>query len=197
MQDFERFKPRLLRNLIASWKEETDQYLASLIPDKGKQKNLGKHKTNRLKLATTFFKCRQCTELISYPGILWHECLLFGGCESENEEYDKNVKEEVVVDARGPREPRPPKHITADMALPMLSTSHRLGLCAGMEGVTFDEAAFNAAWDITTACGEDPNTVTHDSMKQTQARLVCLRCRREQVEETGIGLVMKWTTAEC
>ena len=195
MVDLEEFKP-LLRNLLASWKEETDRYLASLISDKGKQKNPCKDQTNRLKLATTVFKCRHCTKSITYPLILRHDCLFFEGGKSRNGEDDKGNSK----DARGPcgaREPRPPKHITADMVLTMLSNSHSLGMYAGAEGVTFDKEAFNAAWNIITTCGEDPNKVSHDTMKRTQARLECLRCRRVQADKkTGsTRLVMKWTMA--
>lgn len=140
--------------------------------------------------------------MVSYPGILNHGCFIFGSGNSGSDGDDDDEgdsKGDVVVKTRGLRdlrEPRPPKHITADMVLPTLSSSHSLGMYSGREGVTFDEEAFNMAWNIIITCGEDPNTVMHDTMKKSRARLECLRCRRmREIEGTGSTRAMKWTAA--
>jgi len=193
-EGFEQFRPQL-RDLITLWKEEMDSYLTSLISDMKNQRNSNKCKINRLGLATTFFKCCHCTELITYPSILMHDCIYFED-ESRNEEDDEDNKGEgnAVVNTRkprGPREPRPPKHISADKVLTTLINSHGSGMCAGREGVSFDEEAFEAAWDFTTKCGENPNMVTHDTMKK--ARFECMRCGRLRAND-GTRLAMKWPT---
>jgi hypothetical protein len=161
---------------------------------------------NALGLATTFFKCHWCTEPISYPRILMHGCL-YNDVKTNEEAGDEEVEEadmedsegDVVVNTRGPREPRPPKDITPDLVLPMLSDYYSLGMQAGKEGVTYDEEASGAVRDIITAYGEDPMTVTYAAMEENPARVECLRCSRAmQAKKTkSVRLVMKWTMAVC
>ena len=210
-EDIEKLEPQL-RSLITSWKEETDCYLATLIPQpsgKGKKKDSHNSKTSALELATTFFKCYWCTEPISYPRILMHGCLLKAVKlqeEAEGEEDDESdsdmedFEEDMVVDARGPQVLRPPKEVTPDMAFPMVSDYYSLGMCAGKEGVSYDEEASNFARDIITACGQDPMTVTYAAMEKIHARLECLRCSQAmQAKQKAkqVRLVMKWNMAVC
>ena len=202
-EDFKNAKPQL-RNLITSWKEETDHYLAALIPQpsgKGKEKESRNSKTSVLELATTFFKCDWCTEPISYPRILMHSCLIEDQEKAEDEEEDECDMEDLeVADARGPRAPRPPKKITFNTVFPTLSECYSLGMCAGKEGVTFAEEASNVARDIIMACGQDPMTVTYTAMEEMDARLECLRCSRAmqaKQKAKSARLVMKWPMAVC
>jgi hypothetical protein len=203
-QDFEEVGPQL-RDVVASWRAETDRYLATLIPRPSRK---GKNTTNSLELATTFFKCHWCTEPIMYPRILMHDCFLKESDareearkEEENDENENEVEdsdEDMVDDARGPREPRPSKQITPDIVLPTLSDYYSLGIYAGREGVTIDEEASNVARDIITICGEDPNLVTYHEMEEKHAILECLRCSRAMQAKQrtkSARLVMRWTTA--
>ena len=208
-KDFEKMEPQL-RSLITSWKEETDCYLATFIPQpsgKGKKKDSSNSKTSALELATTFFKCYWCTEPISYPRILTHGCLLKAvklqeetGGEEDDESDMEDLEEDMVVDARGPRVLQPPKEITPDMVLPMLSDHYSLGMYAGKEGVSYDKEASNIARDIITVCGQDPMTVTYAAMEEMHARLECLRCSQAMQAKPRakpVRLVMKWNTAVC
>jgi len=139
-EDFEKVEPHLC-NLITSWKEETDRYLVTLMPQpsgKGKKKDSRNSKASALELATTFFKCDWCTEPISYPRILMHSCLVedqeeAGGEEGEDKGDMEDLEGDVVADARGPQAPRPPNKITLNTAFPTLSDCYSLGMCAGKE----------------------------------------------------------------
>ena len=205
--DFEKIEPQI-RDLITSWREETDCYLATLIPQpsgKGKKKDL--INSNSLELATTFFKCYWCTEPISHPRILVHGCF-HKTVKSKDEAKDEKGEEDdmedlerdTYIDAHEPREPRPPKEITPELILPTLSDYHSLGMRPGEEGVTYDEEASNTARDIITACGEDPKTVTSAAMEEKPVRLECLRCSRvmqAKQRSKSNRLVMKWNMAVC
>ena len=196
-----------LPDLITSWKEETERFLITLIP---RPSGKGKKKENTLlELATSFFKCHWCTEPISYPRILMHDCFLRvndveqkAGNEEEEEEEEEaeDSEDDEVLDASGQREPRPPRQITPDMVLSTLSGVYSLGMYAGNVGVTFDEEASNVARDIITVCGEDPNTVTHREMEEADVRLECLRCSlamQTKQRAKSSRLVMKWIMAVC
>jgi len=205
--DFEEIEPQI-HDLITSWKEESDCYLATLIPQpfgKGKQKDPNNSKTNPLELATTFFKCYWCTEPVGYPRILMHGCFrktVKSQDEARDEKGDESdtedQEEDADIDACGPREPRPPNKITPELILPMLSGYYSLGLRAGVEGVTYDEEASNTARDIIMACGEDPKTVTSAAMEEKPIRLECLRCSRAmqaKQKSKSNRHVMKWNMA--
>ena len=57
---------------LTQWRQDTDEYLADLIPKKGRFSV----PRSLLELAATFFRCFACTEPISYPRILMHSCFL-------------------------------------------------------------------------------------------------------------------------
>jgi len=118
--------------------------------------------------------------------------------DDDEEDEEEDFDEEVVAGACEPRVPRPPKQITPEIVLTMLSDCHSLGIYAGMEGIAYNEEACNVARDIITTCGKDPNTVTYHEMEETRTRLECLRCSRAiQTEQRtkSARLVMKWSTA--
>ena len=199
-EDFKKAESQL-RNLITSWREKTDHYLAALMPQpsgKGKKKDFRNSQTSALELATTFFKCDWCTELISYPRVLMHSCFVEdqekAGDEEEDECGMEDPEEDVVAG------PRVPQKITLNTVFPTLSGCHSFGMCAGKEGVTYDEEASNAARVIIVACGQDPMTVTYAAMEEMDARLECLRCSRAvqaKQKAKSVRLVMKWPMAVC
>lgn len=193
--DFELIKPKILE-AIASWRAETDDYLASLIPQpsvKGKGKKKASNIADLLNLATTFFKCHWCTEPISYPRVLMHSCFAE---DPQADDDDDDTEEEVVIHRRRTaRQPLPPKQITYDTVLPTLLDRHNVGMCAGMEGVTYDDEASKAVREIVVLCGKDPNTVTYAAMEELDARIECLRCSRRVKRGKNKRLIMKWTMA--
>ena len=195
-EDFQKHEAQL-QMTIASWREETDGYLTSLIPQpsaKGKKKAPCNDAVNPLELATTFFKCHWCTEPISYPRVLMHSCFARDP-RAVNQDDDDDSEEEVVVDYRRiPRQPRLPKQITYDSVLHTMLNQHTLGMRAGMEGVAYDDEASKAVRKIIVLCGKDANTVTYAAMEEADARIECLRCSRA-MHGRHKRLIMKWTMA--
>ncbi|KAK0196745.1 hypothetical protein F5146DRAFT_1012796 [Armillaria mellea] len=66
-EDFADIKAELPK-ISRDWRRSKGMYLLSLMPG-------NKHDISRLSLATTFFKCHECTEPISYPRVLAHKCM--------------------------------------------------------------------------------------------------------------------------
>jgi len=64
------------------------------------------------------------------------------GDEEEDECGMEDLEEDVVA---GPRVNGPPKKISLNTVFPTLSDCHSFGMCAGKEGVTYDEEASNVA----------------------------------------------------
>lgn len=106
-----------LPGFITEWRQKTDQYLASLIPRSRQQRR--NDNASSLELATSFFKCRMCTEPISYPRILMHHCFLRSS--AHNGQRSGIRKERKRTSPGIPREPRPLRVITADTVWPSLS----------------------------------------------------------------------------
>jgi hypothetical protein len=200
LEKLEPLKPQLLA-MVASWREETDQYLVGLFPpssSKGKEKS----STHVLELATTFFRCYKCKEPISYPRVLMHKCLMHADeSDVEEQSVEDNTNEEVEqgskvvqkkVDRRAPREPR---EITVDKVWPLLSTQLPVGMHAGKRGVAFDEEAHTVARTIVETCGEDADGISYNKMQEKNARLECLRCSGVHQGKSRSRLVMSWTIA--
>ena len=162
-----------IQPLVVSWQDSANEFLAGLLPS---TKRSGKRKlnTSQLTLAAIFFRCHWCTEPISYPRVLVHNCLMKSRSPSNG---DEDSGEE-----------------TEDEKLLALVPSY-----AGMpwnhdkEQITFDEEAWKCARSVIAACGEDPDTVTASQMDDKDRRVECLQCRTQTA--TGNRLVMKWRIA--
>lgn len=211
MEDFRGLKAQIFE-FIMSWKEETDQLLASLLPcvSKGKKKVY----TSQIELATTFFICHQCAEPIAYPRILVHKCLIrtsaresHVGDKDGSEEVEEIAGNDLVQDKEAdlprrrrqpPRQPKPPKEITLDTELPSLAEVYNTGIQDNMGWVKFNHDAYGTAREIIKACGEDPDIITSAEMQRKDVRIECLRCCRDPQDETrrsATRLVMTWTMA--
>ena len=173
---------------IVAWREDTDEYLTSLIRKAQRQRN-NDPSLLPLGLATSFFQCKGCTELISYPRILMHNCFMLPSGvigDSNGKTLVESKKKKNV-----PREPRPMKQITADTMLPSLSMTFGEGMHPGRTEVAFHRAASQSASRIILCCGENPGTITYKEMDQKDFRVECLLC-----SSAGRGrLVMRWTIA--
>ena len=190
--------------MLASWREDIDRYLVSLVPHLSSIKGKEKSPTQILELATTFFTCSKCSEPISYPRVLKHDCLMFGDERDVGEHTEDNASEEAAEDStvgqgnmncKAPRVPRPPREITPQTVLRSWSASSRVGMHVGKRGVAFHEEAHNAAHRIVEACGEDANRISYIKMLEKDARLECLRCSRARQGKSRSRLVMSWTIA--
>ena len=177
-----------LPDITASWRESADEHLLDLLPQKAtssttkKGKAKSKSMSNCLELATTFFNCQWCREPISYPRILMHYCIrLRRRIGPEGDDGEEDLDEEVEFEDR------------------KLAVWNKMSFWYGTDWneskdqVTFDDEASGFARVIVKACGEDPDTVTSDRMKEIDARVECLRCAKEG--RYASRLVMNWTTA--
>ena len=174
-----------LPGFITQWRQKTDQYLANLIPRSHRQRN-----TLLLELATTFFQCDMCTEPISYPRILMHDCFLHTIGRSNRNAQGSGLRKKRT--SKGEiREPRPLRVIDADTVWPTLS-EYGAGMHPGRTGVAFHKEAFQSARRIISTCGENPDTITYAEMDQKDVRVQCLRCSSTV---NGGRLVMRWTIA--
>lgn len=165
--------------LIADWRENTDQYLAGLIPN-------GSRNTNSLALAKCFFRCDMCTEPISYPRILMHHCFLRPSGVNHKKRIKRKGKDENV----GPREPRAFRVIDANTVFPSLSETFAEGMHENRAGVAFHTVASNLARRIIMGSRENPDTITYLEMDQKDLRVECLLCSSRRSR-----LVMRWTIA--
>lgn len=182
-----------LPRFITEWRRETDQYLASLIPGSQRQQNGDDNAL--LELATSFFQCDMCTEPISYPRILMHDCFLRSSgpiAGSNHNAQGSGIQKERKGASQGiPREPRPFRTITADTVWPSLSEKYGAGMHPGRAGVAFYKEASQSARRIILSCDENPDTITFAEMDQKDVRVQCLHCSSAM---TG-KLVMRWTIA--
>jgi hypothetical protein len=158
--------------LVASWQDSANEFLAGLLPS---IKRSGKHKlgTSQLTLAAIFFRCHWCTEPISYPRVLVHNCLTKTRSRSNGDEDSGEELEDEKLLALVPSYAGMPWNYDKE--------------------VTFDEEAWKCARSVIVACGEDPVTVTASQMDDKDRRVECLQCRTQTAR--GNRLVMKWRIA--
>lgn len=162
-----------IQPLVVSWQDSANEFLAGLLPS---TKRSGKRKldTSQLKLAAIFFRCHWCTEPISYPRVLVHNCLMKTRSRSNGDEDSEDETEDEKLLALVP----------SWVGMPW---NH------DKEQVTFDEEAWKCARGVIVACGEDPDTVTASQMDDKDQRVECLQCRTQTA--SGKRLVMKWRIA--
>jgi len=206
------FEPQL-REFIATWKEEMDQYLIKLVPNVSEMES-GEDRKRFLELGTTFFKCPTCADPVPYPQILMHECLVqVSGSGFQEAKSEVELQERVIQEGEDesqeadptnvrsrkacqmPREPRPPNEITADTVWLSMSKTFGTGVQVGRTGITFHSHARRAGQNVIRACREDPDTTSYATMEEKDARLSCLRCTQEIICGNPRRLVMRWTSA--
>lgn len=175
-----------IADITASWRESADQCLLDLLPQLRSRKGKGKQiSTRSLELATSFFKCYWCTEPISYPRILMHECLRVRSETEDADEEDTDEEDEKIEEF---------SQNIVDSVWAQMPFWFGTGWNEGNDEITFDDEASGFARVIVKACGQNPDKVTFDQMNEIDARVECLRCSNSGGRNRK-RLVMNWTTA--
>jgi hypothetical protein len=97
-----------LREFVTTWRHDMDEYLATLVPNQSAHRH-DTHPKRLLELATTFFDCPNCSEPISYPRILMHNCMIQVPISGFHVASPDNVQEVTAVaqSQSQARQPRP------------------------------------------------------------------------------------------
>ncbi|KAF8163575.1 hypothetical protein B0H34DRAFT_695953 [Crassisporium funariophilum] len=193
--------------LIVSWRESADELLLGLLPKPTGRSRKARRDTSQLGLATTFFKCHWCTEPISYPRILMHNCLRgrrsdpsieVGEDDSEEQDGSEGEDEgdadpENEDEGSSSKEQEAPSYkVNTESVWNKVSSWYGGAWNEGNDQVTHDQEASSCAKVIIKVCGEDPETTTYARMDEIDARLECVRCG---LKSKASRLVMNWTTA--
>ncbi|KAK0239751.1 hypothetical protein EDD85DRAFT_823180 [Armillaria nabsnona] len=141
-QDFDDIKAELPR-ISREWRRSKGMYLLSLMPG-------NKHDISRLSLATTFFKCHECTEPISYPRILAHKCMT-----SLRHGY-RNQSDDMVL---------------------LCKSLQAEPWNFNRNGVECYELAGGCAVDVVRASGLRAEKATVEDMERADVWLECINCR--------------------
>ncbi|KAK0211103.1 hypothetical protein DFS33DRAFT_1297368 [Desarmillaria ectypa] len=141
-EDFANLKAELPK-ISREWRRSKGMYLLSLMPG-------NKHDISRLSLATTFFKCHQCTEPISYPRVLAHKCMT-----ALRHGY-RNRSDDLVLLCKGLQ------------AEPWNFDRN---------GVECYELAGGCAVDVVRASGLRAEKATVEDMERADVWLECMNCR--------------------
>ncbi|KAJ2921261.1 hypothetical protein H1R20_g15830, partial [Candolleomyces eurysporus] len=154
-----------LPEVFKSWAENTANVLLNLLPqahDGGKnaaRRGKAKSKANdkapaldaaALDLATTLFSCKWCPEILVYPNVLTHRCLI-----SRHKKENKEPESEVE------------------------SGDPNCAWNEGHDQVEFDQVSSTCASTVVTALGKDPKTTTWKELDEADQRVECLSCRKE------------------
>ncbi|KAF9484130.1 hypothetical protein BDN70DRAFT_917980 [Pholiota conissans] len=168
-------------DFLRAWRSEADEFLCHLLIGKATAAtSVDKtvDSTAPLKLATTFFKCRFCTNPISYPRILMHKCLRTG------RKITPPDGEEAPIDSDEDK----PEHFHGVPNVTEKEVWNKMSRWASptwhetLQFISVDEAAMKSAKAITETCVEDPDTVTAEAMKDRKVWLECKRCSLPQVK---------------
>ncbi|KAK0441934.1 hypothetical protein EV421DRAFT_1810816 [Armillaria borealis] len=141
-EDFADIKAELPR-ISREWRRSKGMYLLSLMPG-------NKHDISRLSLATTLFKCHECTEPISYPRVLAHRCMT-----ALRHGY-RNQSDDMVLLCKGLQ------------AEPWNFNRN---------GVECYELAGGCAVDVVRASGLRAEKATVEDMERADVWLECMNCR--------------------
>ncbi|KJA12653.1 hypothetical protein HYPSUDRAFT_818650, partial [Hypholoma sublateritium FD-334 SS-4] len=177
----------LLPDISLSWKVEADRSLLRLLARKDDSAvSSEKQDFDRtpLDLASTFFACDcKCTDPMSYPRILMHNCLRTkkmpekddddapeedSGLSANDEDEDDEDEQQEDGDATSKNDA--PNHVygiptvTPDTVWDNMSCWASKPWNDGGHDIWVDEEATGYAKAIIRACGEDPETVTSTAM---------------------------------
>jgi hypothetical protein len=175
-----------------TWRIEADEYLLGLLS--GAEKSTTRAEGEEidrtpLELATTFFKCHWCTDPISYPRILMHECL-----------RTKRRLPDADADEDSDDKPEPLKEV---YGVPTVTAAHVWNNMSSWyyptwnearEFITVDEESTKSAKAIIQICGEDPETFTATAMKDLNPRFECLLCVSKDSQGRSRH-IMSWNMA--
>ncbi|RXW14503.1 hypothetical protein EST38_g11349 [Candolleomyces aberdarensis] len=154
-----------LPEVFKSWAENTANVLLNLLPQeheggknaarRGKAKSKANDKAPALDaaaldLATTLFSCKWCPEILVYPNVLTHHCLI-----SRHKKENKEPESEEE------------------------SGDPNCAWNKGHDQVEFDEVSSACASTVVTALGKDPKTTTWKELDEADQRVECLSCRKE------------------
>ncbi|KAK0228913.1 hypothetical protein IW262DRAFT_1353783 [Armillaria fumosa] len=141
-EDFADIKTELPK-ISREWRRSKGMYLLSLMPG-------NKHDISRLSLATTFFKCHECTQPISYPRVLAHKCMtaLRHGYRNQSD----------------------------DMVL-LCKSLQAEPWNFNRNGVECYELAGGCAVDVVRASGLRAEKATVEDMERADVWLECMNCR--------------------
>ncbi|KAF9484123.1 hypothetical protein BDN70DRAFT_197531 [Pholiota conissans] len=181
--------PRIPKFLTA-WRAEADAYPVHLLAEHPTTKKAAASR-NTLNLATTFFKCDFCTDPISYPRILMHQCLrtrrkILDGADGRDDEALVNASE------LEPNKKYGVTTVTEEGVWNRMSMWSTPTWNDARHFISVDEAAVKSAKAIARTCGEDPDTVLTEVMKSRDVRLECNRCGPKS---NGKRHIMSWNMA--
>ncbi|KAF9484129.1 hypothetical protein BDN70DRAFT_989905 [Pholiota conissans] len=190
-------------NLLNIWRIEADKFLARLLTGKTTVATNADEDVDctPLMLATAFFKCRFCTDPISYPRILMHKCLRTRRKIISSGKADAKDEAPAAFDSNEyePHKVHGVRTITEE------GVWHRMPMWSGptwdeaRQFISVDETAVKSAKVITRACGEDPGSVTAQAMKDRKVWLECRRCGLHKSKGTAAAScprhIMTWNMA--
>lgn len=179
---------------IDEWRKRSEDFLRNLVsealPAKGDYDD-----TASLHLATTFFDCHWCHELLTFPRVLAHKCLRTRYIAVEDEEYHavsiKPDDEEATIRTISDRQ------MLLDFLWRNLTEWYSGTRCWNTYGnqVTFHNEASRCAKQVIEAMGYDPKTVAAEFMDSRDERVECLTCTKASKVKLRKRLFMTWRAA--
>lgn len=134
------------------WVNDAYKLLGSLFSEPAAPDEDLKGISERLRLATTFFRCGQCDHPVPYPHILLHKCMRMSS-RRPHDYYEARCFDHIG-------------------AAPWLQQGERL---------TFDTVASKAAEAMVIARGMDPKVATYIDMEAGEEYYVCPYCSNDEV----------------
>ena len=153
--------------------------------------NLDESILQRIKLASTVYKCTDCAEEKNYPDLLYGSQLPDSFYESMSR-LPLWAKEPFYVNplwyprVLGHRCLTKPSGFTLEESLELENVPgyRKLWSC---ELIAVDKRASKAAKAVVEACGMNPRVATADDMDNLDARLECLKCYPDDPERIAFG----------
>ncbi|KAF9484124.1 hypothetical protein BDN70DRAFT_873013 [Pholiota conissans] len=174
-------------DLLAAWRTEADDYLARILAGETTSAATAGEDASRnsLELATTFFECEFCTDPISYPRILVHQCLRNQRKIPSPDGEDAEDDNETLVDVSDLE----PHKVHGVATVTEAGVWHRMSRWSSptwneaRQFISVDEMAVESAKALIRTCGEDPDTVTAQAMGDRKAWFECKRCSVKPKED--------------
>jgi hypothetical protein len=167
-----------ISEISQTWRAEADEYLLGLLSEAEKSTTRAEGKeidATPLELATTFFKCHWCTDPISYPRILMHECLT-AKRKLPDSDTDDESEQEDASDQETREEVYGIPTVTPGYVWNKMTSWWGPTWNEAREFISVDEESTKSAKAIIQACKEDPETITATTMNDRNVRLKCMRC---------------------
>ncbi|KAF9484643.1 hypothetical protein BDN70DRAFT_81144 [Pholiota conissans] len=172
-----------LPKISKTWRAEADEYLLGLLtgPTKSSARADGEAlDATPLELATTFFGCHWCTEAVSYPRILMHECLRTRRQDQDADHSDTEGSgfsaQKATTDEGGPDMVHSIPTVNERQVWNKMSSWLGPTWNEAHKFISVDEEFTKSAKAIIQACGENPNTLTAEALNDLNIRVECMRC---------------------